>query len=204
MAPPLTQAANLINQAVAALGYAGLTPAELYSNVDNIVQYLNTEVHAIAPIAVGTTGAILETLCRYGLDAAVEGTPATVSRMPQQWKWVGDFSIPGDPFNLVISCKSFKAKERLLASGSGSALSPTIGWGAFNDPREFNSARLASYAYRGFVAIYMPEATRNALTEQALAFTNINGRPFIRPHLAMIADIQAALNVHGRINPRLL
>jgi len=201
MAPP-TQAATLINQAVVALGYTGLPSAELYANVDNIIQYLHTEVNAISPIAVGTTGTILETLCRYGLDAAVEGTSATVSRMPQQWKWVGDFSIPGDPFNLVVSCKSFKAKERLLASGSGSALSPTIGWGAFNDPTEFSSARLASYAYRGFVAIYMPEATRTALTEQALAFTNINGNPFIRPHSTMIADIHAAINTHGRINPR--
>lgn len=200
--PPTSQAAILIGQAIAALGYAGFTPDQLYANVDNIVQYLNTEVHAIAPIAVGTTGSILETLCRYGLDAAVEGTGATVTRMPQQWKWVGDFSIPGDPFNLVISCKSFKAKERLLASGSGSALSPTIGWGAFNDPAEFSSARVASYAYRGFVAVYMPEATRAALTDQARAFTNINGNPFIRPHSTMIADIRAAINSHGRINPR--
>jgi len=201
---PLAQATILIDQAVYALGYAGLTSAELYQRVDYIVEYLDTEVNAKEKIAVGTTGAILETLCKYGLDAAVEGTPATVSKMPQQWKWVGDFSIPGDPFNLVISCKSFKAKERLLASGSGSALSPTIGWGAFNDRREFSSARLASYAYRGFVAIYMPEATRCALTQEALAFTNINGRPFIRPHSTMIADIGTALNSKGRINPRLL
>ena len=46
--------------AVAGLGYAGFTAAQLYANVDNVVRNLNSEVHAIAPIAVGTTGAILE------------------------------------------------------------------------------------------------------------------------------------------------
>ena len=130
---PPTRATTLINQAIAALGYDGYTPAQLYAQIGPILDYLNTQVHALSPISIGTTGTILEQLCRFGLDAAVAGTTATVHRMPQQWKWVGDFSISGDPFNLVVSCKSFKARERLLASGSGSALSPTIGWGAFND-----------------------------------------------------------------------
>ena len=203
MAPP-TQATTLINQALAALGLTGQTPAQLYANVQHIIHYLNTEVHAVTPIAVGTTGTILEQLCRYGLEAAVAGTAATVHRMPQQWKWVGDFSISGDPFNLVVSVKSFKARERLLASGSGSSLSPTIGWGAFNEPAEFTSNRITSYAYRGFVAVYMPEATRTGLTPDALAFTNINGRPFIRAHADLVQNIHDAINQHGRINPRLL
>jgi hypothetical protein len=201
---PPTQATTLINQAIAALGYDGYNQAQLYAHIGPILDYLNTQVHALNPISIGTTGTILEQLCRFGLDAAVAGTTATVHRMPQQWKWVGDFSISGDPFNLVVSCKSFKARERLLASGSGSALSPTIGWGAFNDAAEFTSGRITSYAYRGFVAVYMPETTRAELTEEALSFTNINGRPFIRAHESMVADIHGAINAHGRINPRLL
>jgi hypothetical protein len=203
MAPP-TQATTLINQALAALEITGQPPAVLYANVQAILEYLQTEVHALAPIAVGTTGTILEQLCRYGLEAGVAGTTATVHRMPQQWKWVGDFSIPGDPFNLLVSVKIFKARERLLASGSGSALSPTIGWGAFNDPLELTSNRITSYAYRGFVAVYMPEATRTELTAAALAFTNINGRPFVRNHADLVQNIHDTINQHGRINPRLL
>jgi hypothetical protein len=200
---PPTQASKFLNQAITELGFEGFTNTELYANVGSILQYLN-EINALKAIAVGTTGTILEQLCRYGLEAAVAGTQATVTRMPQQWKWVGDFSIPGDPFNLVISVKSFKARERLLASGSGSALSPTIGWGAFNAPNEFNASRIASYAYRGFVAIYMPEATRTALMAAALNFTNINGRPFIRAHADLVENINSAINKQGRINPRLL
>ena len=201
---PQTQAVTLLNQALAALGLTGLPPADLYANVHHILQYLHTEVNAVTPVNVGTTGAINEHLCRYGLEAAVAGTTATVHRMPQQWKWVGDFSIQGDPFNLVVSVKSFKARERLLASGSGSALSPTIGWGAFNDPTEFNSSRITSYAYRGFVAVYMPQATIEGLTADALAFTNINGRPFVRPHAALVENLHDAINNQGRIDPRLL
>jgi len=201
---PPTQATTLINQAIAALGYEGYTQAQLYAHIAPILAYLHTEVNAVSPVNVGTTGTILEKLCGYGLEAAVEGTTAIVLRMTKQWKWVGDFSISGEPFNLVVSCKSFTAKERLLASGSGSALSPTIGWGAFRHANEFGVDRITSYAYRGFVAIYMPAATRSGLTAEALNFTNINGRPFIRAHESMVTDIHGAINAQGRINPRLL
>ncbi len=50
----------------------------------------------------------------------------------------------------------------------------------------------------------MPETTRTELTQAALNFTNINGRPFIRARESMVADIHGAINAHGRINPRLL
>ncbi len=201
---PITQATALINQAITALNYQDHTPAQLYANMLQILDYLQTEINAVTPISVVTTGTILEQLCRFGLDAAVAGTRATVHRMPQQWKWVGDFSIPGDPFNLVISCKSFKARERLLASGSGSILSPTIGWGAFDQPAEFSSGRITSYAYRGFMSIYMPAETIAALSADATGFTNINGRPLIRPLPALVQDIHLAISPNGRINPRLL
>ena len=201
---PISKAVTLIDHALVALGYTDKSPAELYEQIESILHYLDTEVHAVTPISVVTTGAILEQLCRYGLEAAIAGTKATLHRMPQQWKWVGDFSIPGDPFNLVISVKSFKARERLLASGSGSVMSPTIGWGAFNDAREFTPNRIASYAYRGFVGLYMPEKTRDALKPESLAVMNINGRPFVRPQLQLVQDVRSAIDKNGRINPRLL
>ena len=202
MPPPLYE--QYLTQAIAALGYQDYTNAEIYARIADILTYIHTNINAVQTISAGTTGALLERLCRYGLDAAAEGTQAVVRRMPQQWKWVGDFSISGDPFNLVISCKSFTAKERLLASGSGSALSPTIGWGAFTDADEFTPERVTSYAYRGFVAIYMPETTRNVLPAESLNFVNINGRPFIRARQDFVVNIHAAINAEGRINPRLL
>lgn len=193
-----------INQAITALGYQEFTSAQIYAHVDDILAYIHTNINAVKTISSGTTGAMLERLCRYGLDAAVAATHATVRRMPAQWEWLGDYYLSGDPFNLVISCKSFTAKERLLASGTGSVLSPTVGWGSFKKPDEFSLDRILSYAYRGFVAIYMPEATRDALSAESLAFTNINGRPFIRARQGFVADIHAAINSEGRINPRAL
>jgi hypothetical protein len=181
-----SRATFLINQAITALNYQGQTPAELYSNMKQILDYLETKVHAVTPISVGTTGTILEKLCGFGLEGAVAGTSAKVHPMPRQWKWVGDFSLSGDPFNLVISCKSFRARERLLASGSGSILTPTIGWGAFNDATEFSSERVTSYAYRGFMSIYMPAETIASMSTDAVEFTNINGRPLIRPLQALV------------------
>jgi len=202
MPPPLYE--QYITQAIAALGYQEFTNAEIYAHVDEILAYIHTNINAVQTISPGTTGALLERLCRYGLDAAIAETQATVRRMPPQWEWLGDYYLQGDPFNLVISCKSFTAKERLLASGTGSALNPTIGWGAFTEPDEFSPDRILSYAYRGFVAISMPEVTRNALSAESLAFRNINGRPFIRARQDFVADIRAAINAEGRINPRLL
>ncbi len=202
MPPPLYQ--QYIDQAIAALGYQGFTDEQIYAQIDEILAYIHTNINAVQTITAGTTGSLLERLCRYGLDAATANTQAEVRRMPPQWEWLGDYYLSGDPFNLVISCKSFTAKERLLASGTGSALNPTIGWGAFKEPDEFHPDRILSYAYRGFVAIYMPETTRDALPAPSLNYMNTNGRPFIRGRQNFVADIRSTLNADGRINPRLL
>ena len=73
--------------------------------------------------------------------------------MGENWKWLGDFVLLGYPLNIIISVKSFTAKERLLVSGTGSTLTPTIGFGLFKNPSEFKSSRLHSYILRGFLAI---------------------------------------------------
>jgi len=124
--------------------------------------------------------------------------------MPDYWKWVGDFYLVGEPFNLIISVKSFAARERLLASGSGNLLSPTVGWGLFNEPAEFSYDRVVSYAYRGFIAIYAPAALIQQLPADVMQFTNINGNPLL-PYLATIVhDIQHTMGENHRVNPRLL
>ena len=48
-----------------------------------ILNYLDTRVHAVTPISVGTTGTILEKLCGFGLEGAVAGTSAKVHPMPR-------------------------------------------------------------------------------------------------------------------------
>ena len=79
----------------------------------------------------------------------------------------------GTPFNAVISVKSYKVKERLLVSGSGSLLVPTIGWGFMNDPNEFKYERLKNYLYRGFIAIYMPKETLDKSEKNSKNLLNI-------------------------------
>jgi hypothetical protein len=170
----------LVNQALQSLGLAGAPPAAVYADVDRIVAFLQ-QINAQQKVNVTVTGKISEILCEYGLRASTTQNGSAYARMPAYWKWVGDYYVLGDPFNLIVSVKSFTAKERLLASGSGNALSPTVGWGLFKDVREFSYDRLVSYAYRSFVAIYAPGTTCQRLSPQAAQFSNINGNPLMRP-----------------------
>jgi hypothetical protein len=196
--------AALVNGALAALGLEGQPAAAIYTQIDALVAHLHA-INAQQRIDVVVTGNISERLCRYGLEAAVAGpNGGTFDRMPRYWKWVGDFYLLGEPFNVIISVKSFTARDRLLASGSGNLLSPTVGWGLFNQPAEFSYDRVVSYAYRGFTAIYAPAALIQALPPNVTNFTNINGNPLMRDLAALVADVQHTMGANHRVNPRLL
>jgi len=197
-------AAGHVNAALAALHLEGQPPAAIYAQIDAIVAHLQA-VNAEHPIPAATTGNISERLCRYGLQAGITGpNSGAFEQMPDYWKWVGDFYLLGAPFNIIVSVKSFAARERLLASRSGNLLSPTVGWGLFNQPAEFSYDRLVSYAYRGFAAIYAPTALIQALPANVMAFTNINGNPLMRDLAALVADVQHMMGANHRVNPRLL
>jgi|SRR6202167_684042 hypothetical protein len=197
-------AAGHVNAALAALHLEGQPPDVIYAQIDAIVAHLQA-VNAEHPIPAATTGNISERLCRYGLQAAVAGpNGGAFEQMPDYWKWVGDFYLLGEPFNIIVSVKSFAARERLLASGSGNLLSPTVGWGLFNQPAEFGYERVFSYAYRGFSAIYAPTALIQALPANVMAFTNINGNPLMRDLATLVADVQHMMGPNHRVNPRLL
>lgn len=197
-------AAGHVNAALAALHLEGQPPDVIYAQIDAIVAHLQA-VNAEHPIPAATTGNISERLCRYGLQAAVDGpNGGAFEQMPDYWKWVGDFYLLGAPFNIIVSVKSFAARERLLASGSGNLLSPTVGWGLFNQPAEFGYDRVFSYAYRGFSAIYAPTALIQALPANVMQFTNINGNPLMRDLAALVADVQHMMGPNHRVNPRLL
>ena len=99
----------------------------------------------------------------------------------QNWKWLGDFVLLGYPLNIIISVKSFHAKERLLVSGTGSTLTPTIEFGLFKKPSEFKSSRLHSYILRGFSAIYIPQTTLGEVEQDSKELQNLNGKVFLRP-----------------------
>ncbi len=172
------------------LDLAGASASDRYDRIDDIVAALKDE-NQRETIPVPTTGAISERLCKLGLDAAVDGI---YRRLPRYWKWVGDFAIAGQPFNLIVSVKSFKARERLLASGTGHVLSPTYGWGLFDDVDEWTAERVRSYLYRGFAGIYVPNHLFAALSEECQDIRNLNGRPLVRSLGSFVTDLQNMLD----------
>ena len=184
----MTKADRILSQTYEEIGLLDLSDEEKYRQIDNIVRRL-AEINDESTISAGTTGTISERLCELAIRATSEGYYET---LPREWKWLGDFSIIGKPFNLIISVKSFKAKERLLVSGSGSILTPTVGWGLFNDPSEWSEERTKSYLHRAFVAVYMPESTLNLVSDEARRIKNINNKPLLRKIYDFMADIEAA------------
>jgi hypothetical protein len=189
----MTKADKALTGALKTLGLSSSSAKEKYERVDDIVAELDL-LNTAAKFSPGTTGALSERLCELALLWVMDARPkVSYKRLATNWKWLGDFVVRGNPYDITVSVKSFKARERLLASGTGSVLAPTIGWGLFNSAEEWSESRVRSHLYRGFVAIYMPGALLNALTQQALDVTNINGRPLVRTLGSFPTDLLAAL-----------
>ncbi|CAG5081436.1 hypothetical protein [Parvicella tangerina] len=184
----MSRADELILQVLNQLNLQNETFETKYNQINEIVNSLQA-INNQAAIHQKTTGTISERLCEFGLQAAV---PNFYKKIGNDWNWMADFSIYGHPFNLLISVKSFKAKERLIVSGSGNNLSPTIGWGLFNDPDEWTLDRVKSYLYRSFVAIYMPISLYTQLAQPVRELKNINGNLFIRDLGLFIQDLRKA------------
>ncbi len=174
-----------------------------YSRIVDIVDELERR-NKYNSFNVKTTGTISERLCELGLEASV---PVLYGHLNKDWKWVGDFYLKGQPFNVIISVKSFTAKERLLASGSGNLLSPTIAFGLFNDVDEWTYNRVLSYMFRGFFSIYMPDAMLESLGQKSKDINNILGRPFLRGISTFTDDLRNAAVGKGKhtfIDPKRL
>lgn len=177
----------------------GASPRVKYSKIEDVVKELQ-RINSEDTIPVATISTISERLCLPGLEAAV---PRIFEMLPREWKRLGDFSVLGTPFNPIISVKSFKARERLVASGSGQSLSPVYGWGLFNDPSEWGENRVRSYLYRGFYGLYLPGALLEELKWEWRGVLNLNGRRLLRPLSRFVADLKRARR-GDRLDVRLL
>ncbi len=185
-----TQADTILDEVYTTLNIQNSTDEQKYLRIDDIVREL-ANVNLRAVINPKTTGTISERLCQLGLKARVNDI---YKPMNDKWNWMADFSILGHPFNLLVSVKSFKAKERLLVSGSGNILSPTVGWGLMNDPNEWTEDRTRVYLFRSFIAIYMPAALLNVISQPSKDINNINGKPFLRSLADFTTDLTAAMS----------
>jgi len=99
-------------------------------------------------------------------------------------KLYGDILVPCAPHNLLISVKSEAARERFVVSGNRLE---SIGFGFFSDASEFwTTNRMGLLKRWGFVAVYMPTQTLNAIEARIQSSgtqahnVNINGRPLYR------------------------
>ena len=182
-----SKADKLLQRALQQLKIENKSSEEKFNNIYKLMPVLDS-FNKKELFSVSTTGTISERICGWALDAALpDGYFRNTSN---EDKWLGDYIMLGAPFNVVISVKSYKAKERLLVSGSGSLLVPTIGWGLFDDPTEFKLERLKNYLYRGFIAIYMPKSTLKLLDSGSKKLENTHKEIFIRPIENLISDIR--------------
>ena len=182
-----SKADKLLQRALQQLKIENKSSEEKFNNIYKLMPVLDS-FNKEEVFSVSTTGTISERICGWALDAALpDGYFRNTSN---EDKWLGDYIMLGAPFNVVISVKSYKAKERLLVSGSGSLLVPTIGWGLFDDPTEFKLERLKNYLYRGFIAIYMPKSTLKLLDSNSKKLENTHKEIFIRPIENLISDIR--------------
>lgn len=184
----MTKADELLKIALNNVGVdADALPSVKYANVYAVIAEL-AEINNAETIAVGTTGTITDRICGWALDSV--GGDFYYRLTSNNTKWLGDYALLGYPLNVIVSVKSFKAKERLLMSGTGSQLVPTIGYGLFDDANEFSADRLISYRMRGFLALYMPTPTIAKLNQAALDFKNWNGSSLIRSIEEFPLDIE--------------
>lgn len=184
-----TLADSILSSVYKKLNIDACTDEQKYTQINTIVATLH-KIHTAKPINGKTTGTISERLCELALKASVPTIYKTIS---DKWNWMADFSILGHPFNLLVSVKSFKAKERLLVSGSGNILSPTVGWGLMNDLSEWTVERTRIYLFRCFIAIYIPTSLFNSISINSKNINNINGNPLLRKCDDFINDLTKAI-----------
>ena len=186
---PQTKADKILNIVLKKLDIENSSPGEKFKKIYQIFPELD-KLNKTETFSVSTTGTITERICEWALmDALPSGYFRLTSNAD---KWLGDYCMLGTPFNIVISVKSYKVKERLLVSGSGSLLVPTVGWGFMDDPDEFKYERLKNYLYRGFIAIYMPKYTFDKIEENSKKLENTHKKKFIRPIERLVNDIKQA------------
>ena len=162
----ISQSQLIMDETLRRSGYDTASPEVQYDHIYDILAARDSVHNDILAAGltedVKVTGNVTELICKIGLDAAAQGR---YDKLPKTWDWIGDFAIMGSPFNLFVSVKSYKAKERLIVSGTGQNAAPVVGYGLFDDPKEWTPDRVKQYRQRGFIAIYMPRTLYDTLAD---------------------------------------
>ena len=183
-----SQAKIIFNEILNRCGLSSSSSEQQYLRIYDMLS-ANDDIHNDIRSAglkqdVSVVGRITELICQTGIEA---GVPAgRYGELPKKWKWLGDFALFGSPFNVFISVKSYSARERLIASGTGQLAAPIIGYGLFDSPGEWNPNRVDQYRHRNFVAIYMPKSLYDILAAKTgrdhpvTEKRNFYGNPLLR------------------------
>ena len=188
----MTLADQYISEALSTLGIPKGDHKTYWDRFDEIRQELDKINDREGGFAGQTTGTITERHCDQALKNCA---PDSYYRLTgKDVKWLGDYVILGYPLNVVVSVKSYSAKERALVSGSGSTLTPTILFALFKDIKEFKrEERIHNYILRGFIAIYIPPETYKKIPVKVREMVNINGNPLLREIASITQDIEEAM-----------
>lgn len=199
-----TQQEIIMTEILTRANLLGLDAQVQYDNLQIILQerdnVSNDIIEAGLSEDVSVIGGVTEMICEIGLKAAAKNRYA---HLPNDWKWLGDYAITGLPFNLYVSVKSYYARERLIASGTGQGAAPIIGYGLFKDESEWSPKRVHQYRHRGFIAVYMPTDLYTALSQKvgrghpATSILNIYNRPLLRDINNFANDISNVVQQNG-------
>jgi hypothetical protein len=188
------------------------------ANVEQAFTVQHPAQFRFSPVrSYGNAGAISQSFCRAvlldaGLQELLPGsdgwpvwaTPGFIDLNHGKTSGLssfGDFLVPAAPTNILISCKTWAARERLLNSG---IRVDTVGFGFFQDAYEFwTEMRMNTLRRFGFTAIYMPGSTFDAIMAKLAAgnrthqAVNVNAKPLFRKLSAFGSDM---LQVSGRLS----
>lgn len=150
---------------------------------------------------VSLAGGVNEAILRLGLEN--EGLTFNEDFIKTGKNSVADLVIYGPERrqSMFVEVKSFKARERLLRGLQDIPYPDKIGVGFFMDPSEFNDDRTVTLLAAGPLAIYMPDATLEAVPAEAKRRVTRQGNVLYRGLSTFFRDM-TTYNATGHLPER--
>lgn len=158
--------------------------------IDLLIDRYEPEVRAANNAGISLAGRVHELVLQRALTLQGLQLGPDFDKPPKPSRQ-GDirFHSRKDKNQLRTEVKSLAARER-FERGLGELEPPKVGVGFFNDSSEFGAESTKRLLQQGVNAVYMPEATLEALGAASKAATNARGNRFYRPVSQYPADME--------------